>query len=227
MVADDSILGGSLLEAQSLLDQERRDARFNADDQIAPSSDPSWEEIGGDASVSDEEVSWNLPDGELMTSYAPVDRSGESPFDSVLRAGRGWTEIQQPDGTRVRRTGSRNWRNNNPGNIEYGKFAKNNGAIGSDGRFAVFPSYEAGRAAKESLIFESAGYRDKTISGVISRYAPPSENNTTAYAAAVARAVGVPSSTPVSDLTDSQRERMLDAMERVEGFRVGRQVVVK
>lgn len=28
--------------------------------------------------------------------------------------------------------GSRSWRNNNPGNLEYGKFAKQHGAIGTD-----------------------------------------------------------------------------------------------
>jgi hypothetical protein len=46
----------------------------------------------------------------------------------------------------------RNLRNNNPGNIEYGEFAKKHGATGSDGRFAIFPSMEAGKAAQMSLL---------------------------------------------------------------------------
>lgn len=228
MVADDSVMGGSLLDAQTQLDQERRDARFSADDTIVPQGE-NWEEIGGSSDINDDDVSWNLSDGGTVPElgYAATDRSNETPFNAVLRAGRGWTEIEQPDGSRVRRTGSRNWRNNNPGNIEYGKFAKSQGAIGTDGRFAVFPSYEAGRKAKESLLFESPSYRSKTISGAINRYAPPFENDTTGYANAVARAIGVPVSTPVADLTPSQRERMLDAMERVEGFRVGRETRVE
>jgi hypothetical protein len=47
--------------------------------------------------------------------------------------------------------GPRNRRNNNPGNIEYGPFAKEHGAIGTDGRFAIFPDEETGfRAMKKN-----------------------------------------------------------------------------
>jgi hypothetical protein len=126
----------------------------------------------------------------------------------------------------VKRSGARNWRNNNPGNIEYGSFAKAQGAIGSDGRFAVFPTYEAGRKAKSSLLFENSGYRNKSISDAIARYAPEFENDTSAYTNAVARAVGVPASTKLSELTPEQRVRMLNAMERVEGFKPGRETLV-
>lgn len=145
-------------------------------------------------------------------------------FTGVVSAGKGWTEVVDPDGNIVRRTGTRAWRNNNPGNIEYGAFAKRMGAVGTDGRFAVFPSYEAGRAAKAALLFDSPNYRDKTIHGAISRYAPPTENDTSAYASAVASAAGVSIDTPIADLTPAQREAALNAMERVEGFRPGREV---
>jgi len=153
-----------------------------------------------------------------------------SPTSSValagnVRGGKGWTEIVMPDGKVVRREGSRNWRNNNPGNIEFGPFAQNAGAIGSDGRFAVFPTYEAGRAAKAKLLFESPNYRDKTIAGAINRYAPPFENNTNAYTGAVAAAIGVDPNTPISALSPQQREIMLDAMQKVEGFKQGRETV--
>jgi hypothetical protein len=46
----------------------------------------------------------------------------------------------------------RNLRNNNPGNLEYGDFAKSHGATGSDGRFAIFSTMEAGMAAQEALL---------------------------------------------------------------------------
>jgi hypothetical protein len=55
-------------------------------------------------------------------------------------------------GGQTRSGGDRNWRNNNPGNIEYGKFAISMGAIGSDGRFAIFPSEEMGRKAADTLL---------------------------------------------------------------------------
>lgn len=146
-------------------------------------------------------------------------------FVRVADAGKGWTSLVGPNGE-VRREGARNWRNNNPGNIEYGKFAQSAGAIGTDGRFAVFPSYEAGRAAKAKLLFESPNYRDKTIYGAISRWAPPVENNTNAYANAVASAVGVSLDTPISALSSEQRNAMLDAMEKVEGFRPGKEISI-
>ena len=139
----------------------------------------------------------------------------------VIDAGPGWTAVDDGRGDRVVRKGSRNWRNNNPGNIEYGDFAKSHGAIGTDGRFAVFPSYDSGRSAKESLLFESGGYKDKTIAGAIARYAPPSENNTGAYIGAVASAAGVSPTTRLADLNPQQRGAMLDAMQKVEGFKQG------
>ena len=149
----------------------------------------------------------------------------QSPYGSVAGvagAGKGYTDVILPDGSVERRTGSRNWRNNNPGNIEFGPFAEKYGAVGSDGRFAVFPTYEAGRAAKEALLFSSEGYAGKTIAGAISRYAPASDGNDTAgYIAAVASAAGVDPNTPLSDLDPQQRQAMLDAMERVEGGGAG------
>jgi hypothetical protein len=141
---------------------------------------------------------------------------------SVSDAGAGYTVVVLPDGSKERRTGTRAWRNNNPGNIEYGNFAKAQGAVGSDGRFAVFESYEDGRAAKEALLFESSSYKNKTLYNAISRYAPDFENDTNAYASSVANSIGVSTDVILSDLNPAQREKMLDAMERVEGFRVGK-----
>lgn len=140
----------------------------------------------------------------------------------VVDAGQGWTRVRDSDGNVFKMEGARNWRNNNPGNIEYGEFAKSLGAVGSDGRFAVFPSYDAGRQAKEQLIFSSPRYRDLTLEQAISRYAPPNENNTRAYINQVAQAAGVPASTPMSQIPTSVRGNILDTMERVEGFKVGR-----
>lgn len=149
----------------------------------------------------------------------------EAMFDGVLKAGPGYTVVRRPDGTTETREGARNWRNNNPGNIEYGKFALAYGAVGTDGRFAVFPSYEAGRKAKEALLFESKNYKNKTIAQAIARYAPSFENDTNAYTNAVASAIGVPTSTPLQDLTPEQRQLMLDAMQRVEGWKEGKVIV--
>jgi hypothetical protein len=163
----------------------------------------------------------------LVDAVSSQDNSSGSGAARVVEAGAGFTTIQDQSGRIVKRTGVRNWRNNNPGNIQYGDFSRRFGAIGTDGRFAVFPTYDAGKRAKEFLLFESSGYRNLDIARAISRYAPPNENDTNSYINTVARAAGVPSSTPLSSLNTSQRQSMLSSMERVEGFRVGREEVLK
>lgn len=144
-----------------------------------------------------------------------------SGLPQVASAGKGFTDLQLPDGSLVRRKGTRAWRNHNPGNIEFGKFAQKHGAIGTDGRFAVFPSYQSGRNAKTALLFQSSSYKDLSISQALNRYAPPNENDTNAYVGAVAGAIGVDASTALSSLSANQRKTMLNAMEKVEGFSQG------
>lgn len=143
-------------------------------------------------------------------------------YVEVIDAGPGWTRVRDAEGNEFTLKGARNWRNNNPGNIEFGPFAQAAGAVGSDGRFAVFPSYEQGRAAKEQLIFSSPSYRDLTLEQAISRYAPPSENNTSAYLNAVTRAANVSKDTRMGQMAPATRQAVLDAMQKVEGFQVGR-----
>lgn len=145
----------------------------------------------------------------------------------VVEAGRGYTTIEYATGRIEKRIGSRNWRNNNPGNIEYGNFSKQFNAIGTDGRFAVFPTYQDGKGAKAHLLFEGANYRNLDIASAISRYAPPSENNTSSYINSIVRATGTSANTPLRSLNSSQRDRMLAEMERVEGFRAGRVEVLR
>ena len=174
------------------------------------------------------------PDG--MTVEAPeVAPMGDLSFSSVVNAGGGYTTVQGADGQTYTRKGPRAWRNHNPGNIEYGPFAKAHGAVGTDGRFAVFPTYEAGRAAKEALLFtttryqrhEEGGYAKGSIGSAIYRYAPPTENDTEAYIRAITSALGLTGNTSLSELSAAQRSVMLDAMERIEGFREGTVLVAE
>lgn len=82
-------------------------------------------------------------------------------------------------------------RNNNPGNIEYGKFTRSMGATGSDGRFAVFESMEDGIRAAIALLQSYAARGIDTVQSIISKWAPSKENNTKAYVDAVAKQLGV------------------------------------
>ena len=106
----------------------------------------------------------------------------------------------------------RGLRNNNPGNIEFGDFARRHGATGSDGRFAIFPDIASGVTAMRSLLgsYQSRGLT--TVAQMINRWAPPSDNNpTSAYAQQVASAMGVGVNDPVQP-----SDNMIAAMVSVE-----------
>jgi hypothetical protein len=74
---------------------------------------------------------------------------------------------------------SRCRRNLNPGNIRYGYFALRHGATGTDGSFAIFPTAAAGFAAMSELL--EGFYLGDTITQAITKWAPPTENNTPQY----------------------------------------------
>lgn len=111
---------------------------------------------------------------------------------------------------------SRGERNNNPGNIEMGGFATKYGATGSDGRFAIFPSYEAGVRAQEALL-SGPGYVGggrNTIDAIINRYAPPSDGNPVGnYADYVSRVTGIPRNQPIGP---AQVPAVAEAMRQFE-----------
>jgi hypothetical protein len=138
-------------------------------------------------------------------------------IQDIIETGPGYNIVKRPDGAVDKVIGTRNWRNNNPGNIEYGSFAKQYGAIGSDGRFAIFPTYESGRKAKEKLIFDGKNYKDLDLKSAIARYAPPVENDTGAYQAKVLGAVSGENKR-MQDYDSSQRIKIMDAMEQMEGY---------
>jgi len=83
-------------------------------------------------------------------------------------------------------------RNNNPGNIRFSKYNNWLGQVGSDGEYAIFDKPENGiRAIAKLLNNYNSRYGLSTVNGLISRWAPSSENNTAAYVASVANQVGV------------------------------------
>lgn len=84
-------------------------------------------------------------------------------------------------------------RNNNPGNIRYveGVTSTYQGCTGSDGAFCTFDTPVNGiRALGKLLLSYQQRHGIRTIREAINRWAPPSENDTGAYVAAVAAAVG-------------------------------------
>lgn len=115
----------------------------------------------------------------------------------------------------------RGLRNNNPGNIEWGRFAQGQGAVGSDGRFAIFPTPAAGIGAMHSLLGSYHRNHDiDTIDQIIGRWAPAGDgNNVDAYVAAVSDASGFGAADPL-DMTDpSVRSRIIAGMIQHENGR--------
>jgi len=133
--------------------------------------------------------------------------------------------VKMDDGKTYRREGGTiAWRYNNPGNLKFGQFAKQHGALGEGaGGHSVFPTKEIGTKAQKELLFRDGGaYYNKSITNAIARYAPSSDgNNPKAYAAYIAAKVGVPVSKVLKDMTDEQKDKMVEAMQIYEGYKEG------
>lgn len=108
-------------------------------------------------------------------------------------------QLNQAGGTSVveaRQPGSaaepRGVRNNNPGNVMKGDKGWQGEVQGDDPRYATFATPEAGiRAMGKTLLTYQDKHGLNTVEGIVSRWAPATENNTAAYVATVAKAAGV------------------------------------
>ena len=104
---------------------------------------------------------------------------------------------------------SRAARNNNPGNIVDSPFARSQpGYIGSDGRFASFETPQHGESAMHNLLQNYQKQGLNTPTSIISKWAPPSENNTSAYASQVAQRLGVGPNDTI-DVSDPTTRKLL------------------
>jgi hypothetical protein len=133
---------------------------------------------------------------------------------------------------------TRSWRNNNPGNLRIGPFARRNGAIGeaglplgskpSDPKFAVFPDYETGRKAQAKRLKEGDLYIDLTLEDLPKRYVGvklgnPDTKEAIDYRNAIRKFTKFDMKRTVRSLNDTEYEQLLDAMKRHEGWRDGRE----
>lgn len=104
---------------------------------------------------------------------------------------------------------TRGVRNNNPGNIDRNatKWQGMAADQSSDPRFVVFADAKWGiRAIARLLLTYSSQYGLKTVRELIGRWAPPGENNTTAYIDAVAaglKAAGIAATADTYIIVDS------------------------
>ncbi|MFU2075783.1 integrating conjugative element protein [Gallibacterium anatis] len=192
----------------------------------------------GDFYISpDEPIYLDIPDGSGGTGvYNGINTGGSgknsggagalSKYESsdAYADGRA-TVYRTADGKFVRREGgSLAWRNNNPGNIKMGDFAKSMGAIGvGPGGFAIFPDEATGERAIHALL-KTDSYNNLSIAKAMERYAPPKENDTELYIRQITKATGLDRNTSMSSLSDEQRAQFVKAIRKHEGWITGKEV---
>ncbi|MDE9539801.1 hypothetical protein [Xenorhabdus bovienii] len=139
-------------------------------------------------------------------------------------------------GKHIKEGGSRSYRNNNPGNVIWGDYAKRMGAIGHDEKvaghvMAIFPDEKTGRNAKRKLIFEGSRFKNLTLDKAIERYAPEFDengkrvNNTPQYIRNVLAAVS-DKNKKMSEYNADEQNRILEAMKNTEGWKEGKSTFI-
>jgi uncharacterized protein YukE len=165
-------------------------------------------------------------DSEMAAIYNGV---GPGKTAKAGQAG-GQRYVMYPNGE-ARVGGDRAWRNNNPGNLQYGQRAQRFGSIGPDDGnnrdrskgqlpFAVFPDKESGEAAMRDLI--RSEYKNKTLPEALTKYAPSSENNIPAYVDTVERQSGLDvRNRLIGSYTPEEFDRLIGGMKHHESGRPG------
>lgn len=135
------------------------------------------------------------------------------------------------EGQPVNEASTRSWRNNNPGNHCYDRFAKTNGAIGGAGkipnkenkdlRFAVYPDYETGRKAQGILLKDGSKYIDSTLNEFVRKYlgikkGEPDTEDVVNYRKAIKFFTKFDMDRTIRSLNDDEYEKLLDAMKKHE-----------
>lgn len=125
---------------------------------------------------------------------------------------------------------SRGLRNCNPGNIRQSKTRyKGEKPHSTDSAFKQFETLEWGYRAIFMLLhtYRVRGYGD-TIAKMISRYAPPIENNTEAYISRVCQQTGIDRDQRLNTLNSVQMIPIVSAISAVEnGVKADEEVVAR
>lgn len=157
-----------------------------------------------------------LPLGSSVTPTAPVAPTAPVSPTTAKVLHKGMTVVI---GDQARKKGDANWRNNNPGNIGAGSTANQLGAIGRNGRWAIFPDTATGFKAMHDLLMSPA-YNTLTAKQAVDKWAPPNENNTASYIAQLAKA-GLDMNMKYSQFTPAQQQLYQQTVNRIEGGRSG------
>lgn len=154
-------------------------------------------------------------------------------INKVIAAGPGWLTVVDSTGQTVTRTGARNWRNNNPGNLINATAAQ--GVIGRDSyNDPVFATYAQGLEAQRHLLFDPGSskqnYASKTLRAAMYMYTPPVVEAATGQLGRpdkyiqtiIAGVPGINENTVLSTMTPTQQQQMLAVIHKVEGYKAGK-----
>lgn len=118
---------------------------------------------------------------------------------------------------------TRGLRNNNPGNIRHsstcwqGEVVSNEGVDGGDIEFKTFVSMAYGYRAMFKLLNTYSSKREcRTLRAMIMRWAPPTENNTEAYIAAVCLWTSLTAESLVDVTNHATMVALVSAISRME-----------
>ena len=192
-----------------------------------PSSGPTsaaQPAAGADGNTSSPEQSGGVPTTGAQKT------TGEAPIAKIIDSRPGEITVATTDGQQQKRQGTANWRMNNPGNLRMTPWTKGQGGVvgegdaGPSGKFAVFSTLADGRKAKENLLFGGRTvYGNLDLRSAMYKYAPPSDNNPTeGYLQSILQATGASDTTKLAEMSQNQRDSMLAAIEKFEGFKPGK-----
>ncbi len=151
-------------------------------------------------------------------------RSGLAPLPvpGTMRSGAQTSEMMYPS---TLPHIARGIRDNNPLNLKYA--GGQPWAIGNDGGFGIYENQMSGVAAaqRQLLIYQQRDHLN-TVRGIVGKWAPPGENDTSAYAAAVAQQMGVSLDAPLNLRDQAVASSLIAAMAQQEtGQRLGMDTV--
>lgn len=167
----------------------------------------------GDQVDNDSDEDTSDEDDQEKDSAAPKGKATQGKEKAVPNVING-SKAESYD-TYVKTGGSRSWRNNNPGNIEY-RGQRDAVGVEKGGRFAKFPTEEAGMTALKKLL--GTTYKDWNVGDLMKKYAPPEDkgNDPKAYTAFLGKH-GVDLKKPVGQQVDA----MAEAIKKQEGWIAG------
>ena len=207
----------SLVSIQELLDQRNKD--LNVSDNHTLAETFSVIDSGVESVYEDESQTDIIT--ENNSSYP-----NQSPVKYV-ESSKTTTVYINELGDKIQRSGgSVAWRNNNPGNIVKSDFALQNGAIGVTDKWAVFPDEQTGLKAITKLL-RTKKYNNLSVADAIKRYAPVSDgNNPEQYSKHISKMTGLPATSIINDLNDTDLTRIARAIQQFEGWTPGIETII-